>query len=103
MKARWVARMTVLLSRLSIASALEIEARLEGLVDAVLAPGLPQRFQLGIGRIALQFGVILFDRRQFLSVEAVVAADLRQLRCIRPEQVDVLQLEDVLRGSRERF
>ena len=50
----WVASKIVCFSRLSIDLALELDPPPEGLVRAVLAPGLGEGLQLAVGRVAAQ-------------------------------------------------
>ena len=97
-----VARMIVVLSRLSIRRAVEINDAAERLVDAVLGPGLRERFQLDVGRVAADLGEVVLDRVHLGEVQAqdALLADLEQARVADAEERDLAALEPVFRRDR---
>ena len=73
---------------------LEIDPRLEGLVRAVLAPGLGQRLELAVGRIAAEPGEVVLDRPHLGQAQRELA---------RPAQIDERASSSAPSGTSTRW
>ena len=99
----------VSLSRLSIAPAVEVDPALERLVRAVLRPGLGDRFQLDVGRVAVEFAEVRLDRLHLVERQRQlpVAAQLDECRVVEVAErhgdaAELVRPADAQRRCRQR-
>ena len=81
----------------------EFEISPESFMDAVLAPGLPQRFHFGVRGISFEAGVERFDGGYFGLVQAVFTAYACKFLVYGTQQVNMLQFECIPGTFREGF